>query len=117
MRVRLFQLAVFLLIGLPVAFVVNFFLKAPDISFVAATLILLFLSNDLLSDGRKENAQLFAYLSALDSTLLALTYRKFGTSAWVTFTAVLGVVILNSIISKRIREKAGEEDEEPPKGA
>lgn len=116
MRVRLFQLAIFFIIGLPVAFAVNFFLKAPDVSFVAAALVLLLLSNDLLRAG-KEGARAFIYLSAVDSTLLALAYREFGTSAWVTFTAVFGVVMLNSFVSKRIREKTGEEDEKPPERA
>ncbi len=126
MRTRLFQLAIFLLVGLPVAFLINFFLKAPDVSFVAAALVLLLLSNDLLPDGRKENAQLFVYLSALDSTILALAYKKFGTSLWVTLTAVFGVVILNSLMSKitekrrtnsNDHEERGEGDEKPPERA
>lgn len=117
MRARLFQLAVFLIIGLPVVFAVNFFLKAPDVSFVAAALVLLLLSNDLLPRGGKEGARTFVYLSAVDSTLLALIYRKFGTSTWVTFTAVFGVVMLNSLVSKRIKERTGEEDEKSSEGA
>ena len=109
MRTRIFQLAVFFIIGLPVAFAINLLLRAPDISFVAAALLLLLLSNDILSDGRRENARLFAYLSAVDSTVLALAYKNLGTSAWITFTAVFGVVVMNSIISRTVERSGGEE--------
>ncbi|WP_461864762.1 hypothetical protein [Thermococcus sp.] len=109
MRTRIFQLAVFFIIGLPVAFAINLLLRAPDISFVAAALVLLLLSNDILSDGGRENARLFTYLSAVDSTVLALAYKNLGTSAWITFTAVFGVVVLNSIISRTVERSGGEE--------